>query len=99
MVLLEEQETVVNFQRVGDECTIWTSDKTMMTRLDNLCRRSPEYYKMCREEYCKGQVVGKFYKLADKTLVSFRSKKVKQNLTDEEKKERAERLHQTQNNA
>lgn len=40
---LEEQETVIQISRNRREVHIWTSDKTMMTKLDNLCEKSEEW--------------------------------------------------------
>lgn len=33
---VNEQETVVQFSRDSDVCSIWTSDTTIMTKLDKL---------------------------------------------------------------
>lgn len=94
-VPLEEQETVIQFNRDDKFATIWTSDSTMMTKLDRLCSSSPDLYKLDREETAGGDVVGKFYKVMDKKIISFRSKKVTRNLTEEQRKEYAERLRNT----
>ena len=87
----EEQETVIQFNRNDPHATIYTSDSTMMTKLDRMCESAPENYKLDREETMDGKVVGKFYTLADKTRVSFRSKKVERNLSDEERQKLSER--------
>ncbi len=91
MITLDEQETVIQFNRTDKGATIYTSDTTMMTKLDKLCISSPSNYKLDREETEDGKVVGKFYKLADKTRVSFRSKKVERILTEEERQKLSER--------
>ena len=90
-VSLEEQETVIQFNRTNSHATIYTSDSTVMTKLDKLCESSPDYYKLDREETMEGKIVGKFYTLADKTRVSFRSKKVERNLSAEERQKLSER--------
>ena len=98
MVRLVEQETVVNYQRDDSSATIWTSDSTAMTKLDRLCKESPEYYTLDRIEKDRdGNVVGKFYKLADKKMISFRGKKVSRVLTEEQKAAMKERLLQARN--
>ena len=98
MVTLAKQETVVNYQREGDEAIIWTSDTTQMTRLDRLCKDSPEFYSLHRVEKTKdGSIVGKFYKLTDKSLVSFRSKKTTRTLSDEQREALRDRLAKTRN--
>jgi hypothetical protein len=69
-VAVAEQETHVNFMRDEDFATIYTSDTTQMTRLDKLCKTSPEMYSLIADT---GR--GKTYRVEDKGLVSFRAKK------------------------
>ena len=65
-----DQETVINFMRGEDFATVSTSDSTMKTKFDKLCENSPGFYSCIDEnDYYKT------YKIADKTLVSFRQKK------------------------
>lgn len=40
---LDEQETVIQISRSSDKMKIWTSDKTMMTKLDKLVSGSSEW--------------------------------------------------------
>ena len=89
----EEQETTINILRSEDGAEIYTSDTTMMTKLDKLCKTSPEFYRL--ESYVEsyGKTVGKLYKVEDKKLISFRGKKRPgRSYTDEEKAEVAERF-------
>ena len=96
MVSCFEQETVINYQRDDQSATIWTSDSTTMTKLDRLCKESPEFYSLNKvEKDREGNVVGKFYKLTDKKMVSFRGKKVSRVLTEEQKAAMRERLSKT----
>ena len=98
MVSLAEQETVIQFNRDSKECNIWTSDSTMITKLDKRCKTSPEYYTLTKEEHDQdGNIVGKFYKLTDKGLISLRS--TKRVLTEEQKQMAAERLRNMRKNA
>lgn len=62
-----EQETVIQISRVGDTMNIWTSDRTMITRLDKL-------YKCINQDICNGEVVSKTYQAA-KQYISFRTDK------------------------
>jgi len=90
---LEEQETVVQYNRDDKYATIYTSDSTSMTRLDRLCKESPEFYSLTKVEKDQdGKIVGKFYKLSDKKMISFRGKKTSRVLTDEQRAAAAERL-------
>ena len=87
----DEQETVVQFNRNGKTATIYTSDSTVMTKLDKLVGNG--YYSVQREVKNEdGLVVAKFYLLLDKSLVSFRSSKTTRVLTDEQRKAMGERL-------
>ena len=86
MVPIAEQETVIQFDRDDKKCTIWTSDSTMMTKLDKLCRSTPSYYKFVRETKTQnGDLVGKYYELSEKKLLSFRTSIIKRELSDEQK--------------
>lgn len=75
-VALNEQETTISFSRDRDTVTVWTSDRTMMTKLDHLVEASRMY--TC-EEVARGkdgEVISKTYVIADKKLLSFRKNKV-----------------------
>lgn len=85
---ISEQETVVQFDRDGETMNIYTSDTTIMTKLDKI-------YKRKREHRADGQLYAVEYDV-DKRLLTFRSKRTKLNLTDEQRKaaaERAKRIH------
>lgn len=64
-----EQETVTLFSRNEDFAIISTSDTTMKTKFDKLCETSPYYEMISDDGYYKK------YKVSDKSLVSYRSKK------------------------
>lgn len=80
-----EQETNVLFMRDEEFATIYTSDTTQMTRLDKLCKTSPDMYSLIADT---GR--GKTYKVADKGLISFRSKK--REMSDEAKEAASQRF-------
>ena len=93
-ITLEEQETTINFSRTQDAVDVWTSDKTVMTKLDKLCNSAPDFYKLIAEHRAQddiGAITSKEYRISDKRMLSFRS--MKRNLTEEQKRERAERLN------
>ena len=69
-VSIAEQETNVSYMRDEEHAIIYTSDTTQMTRLDKLCRTSPDMYSLIADT---GR--GKTYRVADKGLISFRAKK------------------------
>lgn len=90
----DEQETTISFSRIGDRVDIWTSDTTMITKLDKLCESAPELYKVNKVGKVNGSVVGKDYTITDKSMVSFRSSK--RQMTEEQKqaaKARMQQLH------
>ena len=84
MAVISEQETVIQFSRDGETMNIYTSDSTVMTKLDKI-------YKRKREHIADGQIYAVAYDV-DKRLLSFRSKRTRRTLTDEQKKAAAERL-------
>lgn len=87
----QEQETTINFSRTDDICIVWTSDKTVMTKLDRLCNTS-DNYEVIKVGKVDGAIVDKEYQIKDKSLISFRSAKKVCNLTEEQKKTYAERF-------
>lgn len=90
-ISLNEQETTINFSRTEETVDIWTSDTTMMTKLDRLCEIAPETYKKTKEHKSEeGRLLSKEYQITDKTLLSFRT--VKRVLTDEQKEKQRERM-------
>lgn len=86
---VSEQECVISFMRDEDFATVYTSDTTMITKFDKLCKNSPEYYSLIeRNKY------GNRYKIADKSLISLRQKK--REMSEEMKdaaSERFKKLH------
>jgi len=64
-IAIEEQETVIQFDRAGKTAGIYTTDKTVMTKCDRL-------YKCVKEDKCGGSVVAKHYE-TDKANLSFRT--------------------------
>ena len=95
-ITLEEQETTINFNRTQDAVDVWTSDRTVMTKLDKLCITAPDFYKLIAEHKAQddiGAVISKEYRISDKRMLSFRSMKRTYSLTEEQKRERAERLN------
>lgn len=95
-ITLEEQETTINFSRTQDAVDVWTSDKTVMTKLDKLCISAPDFYKLIAEHRAQddvGAITSKEYRISDKRMLSFRSMKRTYNLTEEQKRKRAEQLN------
>lgn len=96
-VAIYEQETTINIMRDSDVARVFTSDSTMMTRLDKLVEREdcPEW-KLVEEHYSQGgELVGKTYE-TNKRLVSFRSNIITRELSEEQRKELSERFRDAQ---
>lgn len=74
---INEQETVVQYGRNGETMTIYTSDTTQMTRLDKIYSRHKEHKQ-------GGEIVAVEY-VVDKKLLSYRSKRFKRVLSDEQR--------------
>jgi hypothetical protein len=95
-VAYDEQETVINFSRRDNEATVWTSDTTVMTKLDGLCEKSEQYVLVeTGRSKLGGEVISKTYKVKDKSLISFRAKKVERQarpMTDEQRQVMIDRL-------
>lgn len=91
MPSLEEQETVIQYNRDEKAAIIYTSDSTTITKIDKLCVSAPDYYTLKEENYDKeGKLVSKTYILNDKKMIAFR--KAKRILSEEQKKLMGERL-------
>lgn len=99
-ISLIEQETTISFSRTDRSVDIWTSDTTTMTKLDRLCEEAPENYKCIEEDSlivppgskAEPDIASKRYRISDKKLLSFRSKLVTRELTDEQKEVLRERM-------
>ena len=92
---LEEQETTIHFMRDEKYATIYTTDRTSITKFDKLCNEAPEYYQLVKTDTIKGKICGKTYKLTDKSMVSLRTKK--REYTEEQKNAMSERLKKIKN--
>lgn len=88
-----EQDTVIQFSRDSETATIWTSDRTVMTKLDKMVKDGKnKLWRLKEENYLQdGELASKTYE-TNKRLISFRANIVKLELTDEEKQLIAERL-------
>lgn len=91
--LTEEMETTINFSRNEQAAVVWTSDTIMYTKFDKLCETAPDYYQCMEVQRDRdGDIVGKLYRISDKAMLSFRAKKAKRELTEEQRAAIAERL-------
>lgn len=92
---ISEQETTVSFTRDSDICTVYTSDRTVMIRLDKLVESDSSPYWKLKEEHklYNGELIGKTYE-THKRLISFRSNITTRELSEEQKEAASERFKQ-----
>lgn len=79
---INEQETTINFSRDEQSAKIWTSDTTMMTKLDKLVEKDSENWSCTEQKDKDGDVIAKVYIVQKKKLIAFRTDRV---LSEEQK--------------
>ena len=67
-----EQETTINFNAAEKIVYIDTIDPVVIRKFDKLCAKCPEMYQLKRED----KWGTKYYEIADKKLLSFRTPQV-----------------------
>lgn len=77
VVSAEEQETVIQFDRNGDTATIYTTDSTMVNKLDKKYERT--------RIHRSGKQISAIEYDVPKNMVSFRTKNRKLSLTDSQR--------------
>lgn len=90
---LGEQETTIRYGRTENYAEICTSDTTQKTKFDRLCKHNPKHWTKINEDE-----VFSFYRCTPKSLISARSKVTERTLTDEQRKEMADRLAKSRQN-
>lgn len=91
-IMMEEQETTIQFNRVNDFARICTSDTTMKTKYDKLCKNNPKHWKQISNDG-----IFSTYECTPKSLISARSKVTERELTDEQRQAMADRLREARN--
>ena len=92
-LMIEEQETHINFSRGDERAVIYTSDTTTMTKLNKLVELPDTEWKL--EEVAKlknGELIGKTYSCPVE-FISFRSKRCSRIYSDDDRKRIAAQLH------
>lgn len=88
---VNEQETVVNFERNTDKATVYTSDQTMLTKLHKLMEKNPKEWRLIDKGRIDGDVVSETFE-CPKRLISFRTSTASRVMTEEQREAAAERL-------
>ena len=86
-----EQETIVSFNVAEDTAELYTADPVYIRKLDKLVEKNPEQFKPGRAKIYQGEITAKRYTFP-KRFLSIRSKDVKRELIEKQRKELAERL-------
>lgn len=90
---LEERETHISFGRLDTVASVYTSDDTVMTKLDKFVKQDTGW-ELKSTATCGGDLVSKTYECPVE-FISFRSKKTEgRKMTEEQRAEAAERLRQ-----
>lgn len=85
-LMSEEQEIHISASRTEDTATAYCSDSTWITKFDKLVKKSPDLFKVIREDE-----VSKTYEFP-KRLISIRSSIIKREMTEEQRQAAAKRL-------
>lgn len=88
---VNEQETVINYQRSGSLASIYTTDSTVITKLNKCVEANPVEWKVTKTHKIQGEIVGYTYE-CPKKYASFRKSSQKRALSDEQKQKAAERM-------
>lgn len=86
---LDEQETIINFSRTENVAHICTSDTTMKTRYNKLCKVNPKHWRLISDSDTFS-----IYECTPKSLISFRSKVTERDLSDDQRQAMANRLRE-----
>lgn len=90
-VPIYEQETTISFTRDGNKAIVYTSDRTMLTKLHKLVEKNPKEWKRVDQGRLKGDVVSETFE-CPKKLISFRTATPVSTMSEEQKRLAAERL-------
>lgn len=99
VLMIEEQETHINFCRNDERAEIYTSDTTKFSKLFKLSELSGTEWKLERVHKLKnGEIIGYTFSFPVK-CISFRKKSVTRNYTEEQRKAIGERLKASRESA
>lgn len=90
-VPIYEQETTISFTRDGEKAIVYTSDKTMLTKLHKLVEKNPKEWKRIDQGRLKGDVVSETFE-CPKKLINLRTTTPISTMSEEQKRLAAERL-------
>ena len=90
-----EMETAINWDEEDKTAKFYTCSRKWITKLDKLCKKYPDTYKVIREIKIEGRTVSKEY-IFDSHLVSVRTPSTRI-ISEEQKQAARERLNKMRN--
>lgn len=88
-----EQETTIQYSRDSKELHLYTSDNTVVTKMNKLLNAPGTNWRLEKTTYLDGEPTGYFFVCEDKGLITLRPKRQEtKKLTEEEIKDRTNRL-------
>ena len=88
-----EQETTIQYSRDSKELHLYTSDNTVVTKMNRLLNTPGTSWRLEKTTYLDGEPTGYFFVCEDKSLITLRAKKTEsKQLTEEEIQDRTNRL-------
>ena len=87
-----EQEVIINFNAEEDTAELYTANPSWIRKMDKLVEQNPEQFSEMehRRGRIEGKVISKSYRFP-KRFITIRSKDVKPNLTEEQRRTKAEK--------
>ena len=90
---ISEQETTIQYSRDSKELHLYTSDNTVVTKMNRLLNTPGTNWRLEKTTYLDGEPTGYFFVCEDKGLITLRAKRQEtKKLTEEEIKDRTNRL-------
>ena len=86
-----EQEVLINFNAEEQTASIYTANPIWLRKMDKLATAHPENFKQIAEEKLEGKIISKTYEFP-KDLITIRSFKKKDTLSEEQRKAQSERM-------
>lgn len=85
-----EQEVIITMNAAESEAEVYAVDPVYVRKLDKLCERDPEHYKLLKQD-----AYSKTYIVTNKKLISFRPAREKRELSEEQRAILSERMKST----
>ncbi len=86
-----EREVIIRFSDADSEASLYTANPVWIRKFDKLVAENPEDFREVKKETYQGKVIAKDYTFP-KRFLTVRSKDIKQNLTDEQRKAMSDRM-------